>query len=65
MTREQLRAKLMSGCDDIMAIRPWFLVSSEKRQLAAAARSFWATLSDAELDRFLALLGNTAEPKEE
>lgn len=60
MTREQLRQELLDGADELRNHSIiWNRLSAQQKQLATAARAFWATdsaVTNAALDAILALL---------
>jgi hypothetical protein len=60
MTRDELRAATLAGCDRVLML-PRLLVGYEQRRLIYAQQSFWQTASDAELDRLLGLVPQARE----
>jgi hypothetical protein len=60
MTRDELKAATLAGCDRVLML-PRLLVGYEQRRLIYAQQAFWQTASDAELDRLLGLVPQARE----
>jgi hypothetical protein len=60
MTRDELKADTLAGCDRVLML-PRLLVGYDSRRMIYAQQSYWQTASDAELDRLLGLVPQARE----
>jgi hypothetical protein len=60
MTRDELKAATLAGCDRVLML-PRLLVGYEQRRLIYAQQAYWQTADDKELDRLLGLVPQARE----